>query len=253
MRKSKIVLDSDSLDNCEDKIKLSIYNLNSRKNSYKELENQDFKYDIVEEFDANERKSRYRGSVSHFGNSHGIYCGQFYDDLPFPNEDDYYDNYYDNDYSMIGEKRSKSKSKKASRREKLLNTFFPSVGKKSHKYNSSKKSKLNGNDIINFDTMEKWIYFYDDYENMSSCHQFTCLKDFKDYLDENGINLSETEENMIKYWTVVHATFNPSDKEQGILSVISDTSQGKLYESCADIEYSYQLAQSNKSSDDLPF
>lgn len=232
MRRSnkKVILDKDSLDNCEDRAKI-IYTLNSRINSSKELENQDFKDDIVEEFDSYERKKTYSG----------IYCGQFDDDLPFPNDDDYYSDCYDDYYNY--RKRSK-KNKKASRREKMLNTFFPIIGKKSTKYNVGDK--------IDFDTMEKWIYFYEDYENMSSCQQFTTLKDFKEYLSENGINLSKTEENMIKYWTVVHATFNPSDKAQGILSVISDTSQGKLYESCADIEYSYQLTQTSKS-DELPF
>ena len=249
MRRSnkKVILDKDSLDNCEDRAKI-IYTLNSRINSSKELENQDFKDDIVEEFDSYERKKSYSG-ICGFGNHHGIYCGQFDDDLPFPNDDDYYSDCYDDYYNY--RKRSK-KNKKASRREKMLNTFFPIIGKKSTKYNSSKKNKYNVGDKIDFDTMEKWIYFYEDYENMSSCQQFTTLKDFKEYLSENGINLSKTEENMIKYWTVVHATFNPSDKAQGILSVISDTSQGKLYESCADIEYSYQLTQTSKS-DELPF
>lgn len=235
-RNKKIILDSPSLDECVDK-ELTIHYLNSRTNKVLELKNHDFIDDIISEYDSHSRKT------SFYGGSHGIYCGQFYDDeLPFP-DDSYYESYYD-DYYEGTKSKSKKKNHK-SRREKLLSDFFPNLGKRNTKRN---KRKGKSNEVVFNENAEKWIYFYEDYEDMSNAKHFSNFKEFKEYLDENGINLSEIEEKMIKHWDVVHATFNPTDKANGILTVVSDTSQGRLYETCADIEYSYQV---NKS--DLPF
>lgn len=214
---------------------LTIVKVNNRANKFCELTNEDFIDDIIEEYDSYSRHNS------------GIYCGSFYDDydgLPFP-DDSYYDDYYEDYYPEIS---SKKKSKRTKRSKELLDSFFPKS--KNIRLKGKNKRKKSGED--EYDTIEKWIYFYEDYENMYKCEEFHSLKEFKVYLDENGINMNGIEEDMIRYMSVVHATLNPVDKSNGILSIICDSSQGKLYETCADIEFSQQV-MSSKSNDDLPF
>lgn len=231
---------------------VSITHISSKTNHYLDLSARDIKHDFIDDYEKYERKRSY-GSWGGYG--HGMYAGQFpesyYNDwatngrLPFDDDDDYYNDYYNNSYDDIPRYKNKNK-----RNNKSSNGFNGSSRNTKRSMRHAAKFKGIDEDESVYETCEKWIYFYEDYENLHNMKEFHTLKEFKEYLDENGINLSSVEEELIRYWKVSHVSLNPSDKADGILSVVAASSQSKLYETCADIEYSRQM-QASKS--DLPF
>jgi hypothetical protein len=92
------------------------------------------------------------------------------------------------------------------------------------------------------ETQEKEIYFYekldfsdDGYEDNQYDHLFTNIKELKDFCTENGINIPNNELECIQYRQASYCTFDPLDKEKGILTLLSDNSWGSLWWECHDL------------------
>ena len=92
------------------------------------------------------------------------------------------------------------------------------------------------------ETKEKEIYFYekldfsdDGYEDNQYDHLFNNIKELKDFCTENGINLPKNELDTIKYRHTSYCTFDPLDKANGELTLLSDYSWGSLWWECHDL------------------
>lgn len=92
------------------------------------------------------------------------------------------------------------------------------------------------------ETEEKEIYFYEKldfsdegYEDNQYDHFFTNIKELKDFCTENGINLPKNELEAIKYRHSSYCTFDPLDKVNGELTLLSDNSWGSLWWECHDL------------------
>ena len=92
------------------------------------------------------------------------------------------------------------------------------------------------------ETEEKEIYFYekldfsdDGYEDNQYDHLFNNIKELKDFCTENGINLPNSELEAIKYRHASYCTFDPLDKDKGLLTLLSDNSWGSLWWECHDL------------------
>lgn len=92
------------------------------------------------------------------------------------------------------------------------------------------------------ETEEKEIYFYgkldfsdEGYEDNQYDHFFTNIKELKDFCTENGINLPKNELEAIKYRHSSYCTFDPLDKVNGELTLLSDNSWGSLWWECHDL------------------
>lgn len=93
------------------------------------------------------------------------------------------------------------------------------------------------------ETEEKEIYFYEKldfsdegYEDNQYDHFFTNIKELKDFCTENGINLPNNELEAIKYRHSSYCTFDPLDKVNGELTLLSDKSWGSLWWECHDLD-----------------
>ena len=93
------------------------------------------------------------------------------------------------------------------------------------------------------ETEEKEIYFYEKldfsdegYEDNQYDHFFTNIKELKDFCTENGINLPKNELEAIKYRHSSYCTFDPLDKVNGELTLLSDNSWGSLWWECHDLD-----------------
>lgn len=92
------------------------------------------------------------------------------------------------------------------------------------------------------ETEEKEIYFYEKldfsdegYEDNQYDNFFTNIKELKDFCTENGINLPKNELEAIKYRHSSYCTFDPLDKVNGELTLLSDNSWGSLWWECHDL------------------
>lgn len=93
------------------------------------------------------------------------------------------------------------------------------------------------------DKQEKEIYFYEKldltdngYEDTQYDNVFFNIAELKDFCKENGINISKGELEAIKYRNLNYCTFDPIDKKEGELTLISDSSFGGLWWECHDID-----------------
>ena len=93
------------------------------------------------------------------------------------------------------------------------------------------------------ETEEKEIYFYEKldfsdegYEDNQYDHFFNNIKELKDFCTENGINLPKNELEAIKYRHSSYCTFDPLDKVNGELTLLSDNSWGSLWWECHDLD-----------------
>lgn len=103
------------------------------------------------------------------------------------------------------------------------------------------------------ETQEKEIYFYekldfsdDGYEDNQYDHFFTNIKELKDFCTENGINIPNNELDAIKYRQASYCTFDPLDKANGVLTLLSDNSWGSLWWECHDLSEECEESAGNE-------
>lgn len=140
------------------------------------------------------------------------------------------------------------KSKKAWKKtRKLLENFTTKKKNKSSK-RGKRGSKKNKNvfdeEDMKYDVAmnEKTIYFYRDYNDPDRCEVFFTLHDFDNFLEEEGINVSEEEVRNLMSREISHCCVNPDIKAtHGNVELITDNSYGGLYWSCNQDEETYSL------------
>ena len=80
-----------------------------------------------------------------------------------------------------------------------------------------------------YEEPSKVIKFYDDIDNELSVHEFSSLKEFNDFCDERGYEISATDYNNLVNWSVVHCCLDPISEEYDCHEIITDNSYGALY------------------------
>lgn len=83
---------------------------------------------------------------------------------------------------------------------------------------------------------DKLIYYYPDVHVKDDVVEFNNLHSFSEFLDSEGISISDRESEEICYRTITHCAIDPNDRiVRGELNLVSDHSYGALYFNC--VEY----------------
>lgn len=86
-------------------------------------------------------------------------------------------------------------------------------------------------------TNGKEIYYYPDYHEKENRLEFTSLKAFNEFCDDNGYNVPKNVGDEIMYRRVSHVCLNPVVREYGMYEIIAESSYGNLfYEVCESSE-----------------
>lgn len=176
-------------------------------------------------------------------------------------DDDYdYGNYYEDDdeIDVIWPPKSSKKGKKDKRRtaDDIYDEFWNTYEKKGkRKHRKGKKARLvdinqpySGDeedpDEVGFSPYEevgdddgimegKEIYYYPDYHDKNSRLEFTTLKAFCEFCDDNGFTVSDDVANRIMFRRVSHTCLKPESREYGLYEIMAEESYGVLvYEVC---------------------
>ena len=86
----------------------------------------------------------------------------------------------------------------------------------------------------NVDSAWKEINFYEDIENELSVIQFSSIKEFSDYCEEQGIKVGNVDGENLMNWDRIHCCLDPLSLKYGEKDLITDTSYGGLYWTVAD-------------------
>ena len=185
-------------------------------------------------------------------------CGSRYFDDWYDDEwDNYYGDYYDSYGSLFSGYHSHHGKKK---RNSIDET---SIIKKCHKRGKrgKKKSKCvplydyDKDAVSLYDSDEVTIYFYRDINNPDDKEIYYSLYEFNEFLDSEGIYVSDYEVRQLTNRSISHCCIDPS--VIGIKSepwLISDSSYGGLSWSVSgDNDDLMSKEYSLHSSDDLPF
>jgi hypothetical protein len=172
--------------------------------------------------------------------------------------DNYYDDYYDDYGNLFGSYHTSHSNKK---KGNIIGDT--AVVKKSHKRGKRGKKKMNkcvplydyDNDaksLYNID--EVTIYFYRDINNPDDKVIFHSLYEFNEFLDSEGIYVSDTETRQLMNRSISHCCVDPNIV--GIKNepwLVSDSSYGCLSWSVSDDDDLLSKEHSFHSSDGLPF
>lgn len=83
----------------------------------------------------------------------------------------------------------------------------------------------------------KEIYYYPDYHDKDSRLEFSTLKAFNDFCDDNGYSIPTHISNLLIFNRVVHTCLHPQSREYGLYEIMAETSYGSLfYEVCEGVE-----------------
>ena len=159
-------------------------------------------------------------------------------------DDDDFDVNYNIDFNF---EDGYSKSKKAWKRAKQqLGDFLNNTkkGKKNKKEtrrgNKKNKKKYNPLQEAIEDPNNRIIYFYRDIDNPDRAEIYFNLHDFDEFLQKEGIEMSDDEVNAIINRETSFCTINPDvQKTNGTVQLISDSSYGGLYWACHEDEDIY--------------
>lgn len=141
--------------------------------------------------------------------------------------DDIYKDFWDKE-----SRKSKRKHRKG-KHARLINLNEPYSGEEEYP-----------NDEINFSSYEeldddngildgKEIYYYPDYHDKENRLEFSTLKAFQDFCDDNGYVVPEYVGNAIMYRRVSHTCLIPQSREYGMYEIMAEESYGNMfYEVC---------------------
>lgn len=163
-------------------------------------------------------------------------------------DDDFANFYDDDDDNVIWPQKKKDKKKKSSRTaDDIYEEFWNRKSKRKHR--KGKKARLidinepysgeeefyteyeevDDNGVIN----GKEIYYYPDYHNKDNRLEFSTLKSFNEFCDENGYSVPEHVANDIMYRRISHTCLRPDAREYGMYEIIAEESYGVMvYEVC---------------------
>lgn len=86
----------------------------------------------------------------------------------------------------------------------------------------------------NYDEPYKVIKFYEEIENEMGVREFYSLKEFNEFCEEKGYNVSTTDYNNLVNWSVIHCCLDPISLKYGENDIITDNSYGALYWTVSD-------------------
>ena len=187
--------------------------------------------------------------------------GYFVRGIDDMDEDFDYGNFYDNDDSDViwPPKSEKSKHEKRSKKEDDAYVEFweKETKRGKRKHSKRKKARLidincpySGNedepDEVGYSHYEeiddgdddgilngKEIYYYPDYHEKDNRLEFSTLKSFCDFCDDNGYDVPEHVANDIMYRRISHTCLRPDAREYGMYEIMAEDSYGTMfYEVC---------------------
>ena len=184
-------------------------------------------------------------------NQHCGYSGWYNDE--WDEWDDYYGDGCGYDYFFNGVGYSGSSQKKKSTIGDVA--IFKKGKKRGKRGKKGKCIPLISSDYL-YDTDEVTIYFYRDINNPDNKEIFYSLYEFNEFLDSEGIYISNYETKQLLNRSISHCCIDPSFKSlKGEPWLMSDSSYGGLaWSSCNDSDdLLFQERMLSSNSDDLPF
>jgi hypothetical protein len=132
---------------------------------------------------------------------------------------------------------STKKIKKLNKKEHKKHTKFKERGKKNKKNNIIDWYD-DSNNYDDYGLTDKTIYYYRDINQPEDVEIFENLHEFDNFLNEEGIEMSDDEANKLMTRDISHCCLNPIDRyEKNRLRIMSSSSYGDLRFSNAELEY----------------
>lgn len=136
---------------------------------------------------------------------------------------------YDAFWKGISSKGRKRKHRKG-KRARVIDINEPYSGEEEYPMEVDGYDELDGNDGI-YDGKE--IYYYPDYHEKESRLEFSTLKSFNDFCEDNGYTIPEHVANEIMYRRISHTCLRSDAKEYGMYEIMAEESYGTMvYEAC---------------------
>lgn len=118
--------------------------------------------------------------------------------------------------------------------KKELKKLYGRKGKKKGKRHRHYDDEMEDDVYSNVDSEWKEINFYEDIENELSVIQFSSIKEFSDYCEEQDIKVGNVDGENLMNWDRIHCCLDPLSLKYGEKDLITDTSYGGLYWTVAD-------------------
>ena len=146
--------------------------------------------------------------------------------------DDIYEEFWTHE-----KKKSKRKHRKG-RKARVINITEPYDGEEEEDVNDYEYASYEElSDDDNGVTDGKEIYYYPDYHDKDSRLEFSTLKAFNDFCDDNGYVIPSHVSNQIIFNRVSHTCLHPESRNYGVYEIIAETSYGNLF---------YEVCESNE-------
>lgn len=145
------------------------------------------------------------------------------------NEDDYWDDTY-NSYDMNDDESYEEYWNKIYGKNKLKTNKRGSRGKKKKKEQETEDySTISDEELDSILRERKEIYYYDNICDKKTVHKFTNLRKFYEFIEDNGIDISDLEGSKFIRETIRHCCIDPMYEDvHGKKTIISDHSYGAL-------------------------
>lgn len=118
------------------------------------------------------------------------------------------------------------------------------ANKKEYKKNNKRNKKVFDADfnessmLYDAELNSKTIYYYRDVNNPNDCEIFNSLHEFDEFMNEEGIEVSDEEVTKIMSREISHCALNPNDRiAKNRLRIMSSSSYGDLRFTNAELEY----------------
>lgn len=149
--------------------------------------------------------------------------------------DDIYDEFWKRDV-----KRGKRKHRKG-KKARVININEPYDGEEEEDVNDFDYTSYEEVDIDDNGISDgKEIYYYPDYHDKDSRLEFSTLKAFNEFCDDNGYTVPSHIMNTILFNRVSHCCLHPQSREYGLYEIIAETSYGNLF---------YEVCEANELGD----
>lgn len=130
------------------------------------------------------------------------------------------------------ERKNKRKHRKG-RKARVINITEPYDGEEEEDVNDYEYTSYEEMSDDNGVTDGKEIYYYPDYHDKDSRLEFSTLKAFNDFCDDNGYMIPTHVANQIMFNRVSHTCLHPQSREYGMYEIMAEQSYGGLfYEAC---------------------
>ena len=141
------------------------------------------------------------------------------------NADDIYDEFWN-------KKSSKRKHRKG-RKARCIDISVPYSGEEEDDVDEFDYTPYEELDDDNGVLDGKEIYYYPDYHDKDSRLEFTTLKAFNEFCEDNGYSVPTHVSNQLLFNRVSHTCLHPSSREYGLYEIMAEESYGSMfYEVC---------------------